>query len=239
MGVLTKRVFPRAWNIPLSPATASGTAGVEGYDRNTIEAGRENLARSMDDDRSSRRVFHVSIAQCYDKKLEASRKDFRHDDLAGEAEVDLVLTIAELLDLIEERAIARTNATGGNPSVDLALGGQAVRAVDVAATDVAVPPEDPVDVVGNFLRSHPLCDLAEPLAPGFPATQAAVTDDRLSLFSGVEGEGAVGGNSGGYLEFVFKYAALRLFRVDLAGKPLVYREGRNPDFRETTLEVRE
>ncbi|CAN0558361.1 unnamed protein product, partial [Ectocarpus sp. 12 AP-2014] len=159
MGVLAKRVFPRAWNQPAPPPVRP------------------------------RGVFHVSIAQCYDKKLEASRKDFRHQDLDGDAEVDLVLTTAEVLELVEESAFTAD------------------------ATSASTSPASPSLV------------------------QAAVSVDGLSLFGGVDGEGAAGGNSGGYLEYVFRHAAVELFGVDLAGKPLVYREGRNADFRETSLEV--
>ncbi|CAM9500109.1 unnamed protein product, partial [Choristocarpus tenellus] len=43
--------------------------------------------------------------------------------------------------------------------------------------------------------------------------------------------------SGGYLEYVFRDAAKRLFGVDLGCKPLEYVVGRNADFRETSLEV--
>lgn len=226
MGILAKRVLPGAWNLPSSAMNAQGTGG----NKNIILNGQEAATGKADSSQSPRRVFHVSIAQCYDKKLEASRKDFRHDDLAGEAEVDLVLTTAELLELIEERAVAHANANNGNPSVGSEghPGAAAVAAVSLG---------DTVDVAGEFFRSHPACDLSEPLAPGVPAAQAMVTADGLSLFGGVDGEGKNGGNSGGYLEYVFRYSALRLFGVDLAGQPLVYREGRNPDFRETTLEV--
>lgn len=222
MGVLAKRVLPQAWNFPPPPTPASaaaaattaasshgsGGAGVEGQ-----TAGDDGALLSPPPPR--REVFHVSIAQCYDKKLEASRKDFRHEDLAGDAEVDLVLTTAEVLELIEERASASaaapTTATGGPIS----------------------------DIARDFFRRHsPPSDIAEPLAPGFPAGQAAVSADGLTLFGGVDGEGEAGGNSGGYLEYVFRHAAAEIFSVDLAGRPLVYREGRNSDFRETSLEVR-
>lgn len=230
MGVLAKRVLPGAWNLPSPSTTAQGTEG----NKNTILNSQEAATGEADSSLSTRRVFHVSIAQCYDKKLEASRKDFRHDDLAGEAEVDLVLTTAELLELIEERAVAHANANGGNPSVGYASSEGLAGAAAVAAVSLG----DTVDVAGEFFRSHPPCDLSEPLAPGVPAAQAAVTADGLSLFGGVDGEGKNGGNSGGYLEYVFRYSALRLFGVDLAGQPLLYREGRNPDFRETTLEVK-
>jgi len=45
-----------------------------------------------------RNVYHVSVMPCYDKKLEASREDFKRD---GAKEVDVVLTTGEVSALIE------------------------------------------------------------------------------------------------------------------------------------------
>lgn len=228
MGVLAKRVFPRAWNLPY-PSVATAIAAAATEDKvsevrhsasNSATAAstiaNETLDQSLPPPVRPRGVFHVSIAQCYDKKLEASRKDFRHQDLDGDAEVDLVLTTAEVLELVEESASA------------------------AGATLASASPSSPShDATSDYFRRHcPPGNLAEPLAPGFPVGQAAVSVDGLSLFGGVDGEGAADGNSGGYLEHVFRHAAVELFGVDLAGKPLVYREGRNADFRETSLEVR-
>ncbi|XP_071454345.1 probable cytosolic Fe-S cluster assembly factor AGAP009023 [Hetaerina americana] len=46
-----------------------------------------------------RRLYHVSLAPCYDKKLEASRSDFA-DGSTGEKDVDCVLTPVELEQLL-------------------------------------------------------------------------------------------------------------------------------------------
>lgn len=44
--------------------------------------------------------------------------------------------------------------------------------------------------------------------------------------------------SGGYLEYIFRNAAMTLYEVDLTDKPLDYKTSkRNPDFQEVTLEV--
>eukprot|EP00903_Cladosiphon_okamuranus_P012244 g11483.t1 len=214
MGVLAKRVFPRAWN---QPPPAAATAASNG----TVAAGDTTAGIQA----RQTGVYHVSIAQCYDKKLEASRKDFRHEDLDGEAEVDLVLTTAEVLELIQDTAAAAAAATPAD--------GYHADPMSDATTDRSVS-----DTAGDFFRRHsPPGDLAEPLAPGFPVAQAAASADGLALFGGLEGEEAAGGGSGGYLEYVFRHAAWELFGVDLAGRPLVYVEGRNSDFRETSLEV--
>ena len=44
-------------------------------------------------------AFHISVMPCYDKKLEASRSDFKTNDVS---DVDCVLTTTELLDLIKD-----------------------------------------------------------------------------------------------------------------------------------------
>lgn len=240
MGALAKRVFPRAWNLPQPPFASTALPpppppAAEAADKTAgsgpTTAVTATTAAPLEDNR--KQVFHASIAQCYDKKLEASRKDFRHDDLAGETEVDIVLTTAEVLELIEERAAAAAHVAspfkGNSPFVPATV---------PPPLTFSMTKESTIDTAGVFFRSLTPCDLAEPLAPGFPVGQAAASSDGVSLFGGVDGEGSAGGNSGGYLEYVFRYAALTLFGVDLAGEPLVYREGRNPDFRETSLEVR-
>lgn len=45
-------------------------------------------------------LYHCTIMPCYDKKLEASREDFTHEEIQ---EVDCVLATSELHQLIEER----------------------------------------------------------------------------------------------------------------------------------------
>lgn len=48
------------------------------------------------------KVYHVSVMPCYDKKLEASRKDF-YDDVFSTRDVDCVLTTGELEIMMKER----------------------------------------------------------------------------------------------------------------------------------------
>ncbi|KAN0037861.1 hypothetical protein ACTA71_000032 [Dictyostelium dimigraforme] len=47
---------------------------------------------------------------------------------------------------------------------------------------------------------------------------------------------SIKGSSGGYLEFVYKYAAKELFNVDIV-EPIEYKVGRNQDFKEVSLEI--
>eukprot|EP00744_Colponema_vietnamica_P017073 GILI01023971.1.p1 GENE.GILI01023971.1~~GILI01023971.1.p1 ORF type:complete len:234 (+),score=69.35 GILI01023971.1:95-703(+) len=60
-------------------------------------------------------------------------------------------------------------------------------------------------------------------------------ETELSVFYGPV---ARMGGSDGYLEFIFRRAALVLFGVDLPpSQPLEYKQGRNADFKEVTLTV--
>jgi iron only hydrogenase large subunit-like protein len=50
------------------------------------------------------RVYHVTIMPCYDKKLEASRKDF-YNDIYSTKDVDCVITTGELKEWLSEKSI--------------------------------------------------------------------------------------------------------------------------------------
>lgn len=50
-------------------------------------------------------VFHVTVMPCFDKKLEASRSDFK-SDLDGSAEVDCVLTPVEIEKILESEDVS-------------------------------------------------------------------------------------------------------------------------------------
>ena len=41
------------------------------------------------------KIYHLTVMPCFDKKLEASRLNFK-DDVTGSADVDLVITAVEL-----------------------------------------------------------------------------------------------------------------------------------------------
>lgn len=45
------------------------------------------------------------------------------------------------------------------------------------------------------------------------------------------------GDSGGWLEHIFRHAAKELYGIDLGSSPLQYVQGRNADFQEVTLEI--
>ena len=47
------------------------------------------------------RISHVTLMPCFDKKLEASREDFRSED--GIADVDLVITTVEIEEMLKAK----------------------------------------------------------------------------------------------------------------------------------------
>jgi len=61
------------------------------------------------------RIYHVTVMQCYDKKLEASRQDF-YDDIYSTKDVDLVLTAGEVEEMLK-------NATSSLTEILLTLAG--------------------------------------------------------------------------------------------------------------------
>jgi iron only hydrogenase large subunit-like protein len=146
-------------------------------------------------------AYHVTVMPCYDKKLEASRLDFYHEEGSAEdggfeaagAEVDLVLTTVEVLELIEAQA-----AAGG-------FGGDTLA----------------------FLESLPLPDAAA--AKG--STLDLITNYNST---GILAPAAELGGSGGYAEFVFRYAARELFGISLTER-LMWEAGRNDDLKELVL----
>ncbi|XP_050837206.1 nuclear prelamin A recognition factor isoform X3 [Serinus canaria] len=56
------------------------------------------------------KIFHVVVAPCYDKKLEALREDF-YTALYNSAEVDCVLTSGEIVQIMEQKNVSMKDVT--------------------------------------------------------------------------------------------------------------------------------
>ena len=146
-------------------------------------------------DISARDVLHVSVMACFDKKLEASRLDFWHNEDEGEwkidtdsdaaHEVDLVLTSGEIIDMLKK--------------------------LDCTFDDL--PESIPCRT-----------DLEWRLSNFF---------DRTTSHGAVD---ATRASSGGFLEYVYRFAAKTLYNVDAKG-PLAYKSPRRctGDFEEVSL----
>ncbi len=57
-------------------------------------------------------IYHATIMPCFDKKLEASRKDFL-EELSNSREVDCVLTPGEIVEMMEEKGVAWDSLSPG------------------------------------------------------------------------------------------------------------------------------
>jgi len=51
---------------------------------------------------AAQKIFHVTLMPCFDKKLEASRENFKND---GTSDVDMVITAVELEQVTNELLI--------------------------------------------------------------------------------------------------------------------------------------
>ncbi|CAM9137153.1 unnamed protein product [Phaeothamnion confervicola] len=199
-------------------------------------------------------VLHAAVEPCYDRKLEASRKDFFHDD-ADAAEVDIVLTADELRQLIAAGAAAaaaaaaaagaglavtRAEAVEGNPAAASGVlasirGGMAASDTTATAYFRALPPSPspprPLSGAGGINSSSNNGVIAA--AALDEAFAASATADGLRLV----GAAAEGGGSGAYAEVLFRQVAREVYGVEVGPGPLPWRAGRNPDMRELSLDV--
>ncbi len=153
-------------------------------------------------------AYHVSVMPCFDKKLEASRREFKtkregdvlgqgkDDDVDSVNETDCVLTTTEVVELLEKKCNIVDEA--------------GVRSLPSAKID---------SMFASWFRTEDTMDVEEDeqedalLPPAFAAT------------------------SGAYLEYVFRKAARDLYGVDLRGKDLEYKTLTNADMREVELKI--
>eukprot|EP01034_Spumella_vulgaris_P021954 gene21954-28034_t len=194
--------------------------------------------------RRAKKVFVVSIQPCFDKKLEASRRDFYHSE-SDTNEVDLVLSTAELWGLLEEQAATWNQAVNGSASSGAGISGMttnenAFKRTRTSPENSEMTVESPPTALplssGHVVRKF-LLSVAADRAEGcdsFEAMFRMFSADGQALVAAVDANGG----SGGYAEYVFKYAAQELFGVDLWSTRLQYKEGRegkNPDFAEIDI----
>jgi len=75
---------------------------------------------------SPKQIYHVTVMPCYDRKLEASRNDFRLPDINA-PEVDMVLATSEVVQLIHDQKIDFVSLSGAPlntlPLVNLTMNG--------------------------------------------------------------------------------------------------------------------
>ena len=165
-------------------------------------------AAFSEDTEEEEEAYHVSVMPCFDKKLEASRREFKtkregdvlgqgkDDDVDSVNETDCVLTTTEVVELLEKKCNIVDEA--------------GVRSLPSAKID---------SMFASWFRTEDMMDVEEDeqedalLPPAFAAT------------------------SGAYLEYVFRKAARDLYGVDLRGKDLEYKTLTNADMREVELKI--
>lgn len=183
---------------------------------------------------AGRQLYHAAVMPCFDKKLEATRKvwiawschfqmpaecglllqDFFHDD-TGVNEVDLVISTAELVNFL----VDEMKAILGEPSTENAE--RASASERLAAT------------IQRF-KSSPSCRL-DPIggASAFEALFRSASADGSTLVAAADSNSG----SGGYMEFMFRFAHEKLNGLDIWDSPLEYQAGRNEDIAELTCSL--
>lgn len=179
-----------------------------------------------DDGTEDGEVYHVAIMPCHDKKLEAGRRDLAWEQtvLEGDggaasasppsssgdgelsADVDLVITTTELLQLLIEAAaageVAESGSDGSNSS------GAKVRAYLESFPPVEAQGGFPEGALWGDANAGPRLLLGEDSTRS-PADDDADPGTAVAKKKAEEGSQLIG--SGAYAEYIFRYAALRLF----------------------------
>ena len=160
----------------------------------------------------TQQVYHVAIMPCHDKKLEAERKDLAWDQFNQEEDtlvpdVDLVITTSELLDIMIKTLPDIEGVKEFNPHVD--------NTKDLQVNLRSFFKELQVDNI--------ICD-------EYTMTQGPM-DGKFGTSRGVSSNHSLMG-SGGYADFIFRFAAHALFGFNiplnevLPWKKVVGRRGR-------------
>ena len=158
-------------------------------------------------DTPQKRIVHIAIMPCHDKKLEASRKDLawnqvmNNGDIKLIPDVDLVITTAELLQLMKESATESKESTLN----------EYFSALSLSQTD------DAVDEKERRLFSACVDDISSSVAAPTPSHSAS--------------------QSGAYADFIFREASKEIYGVDLSNDILPWspKSARNADLKELSL----
>jgi iron only hydrogenase large subunit-like protein len=144
--------------------------------------------------------------------------------------VDLVLSTVELINfIVSSRA---SLAPGDKDDVDVDMeseGGDAVEA-QVNASIVSAKVRDTLGGILHSVRARRPLDALR----GVDEVEALfrhASEDGLTVVSAADSNGS----SGGYLEYIYRYAAEVLFNDNIWSEPIEYVVGRNDDFAELSV----
>jgi len=172
-----------------------------------------------------RKYFHVAIMPCHDKKLEATRPEFRDA-------IDMALTTRECLDFLHEHVIQLKSAN--DQSVDgLDYDTNANDLVRVHMLSCSASPimyaEDFDYSKGASMLTEDNCYLTSQRFAGSDKGDTVMTEsDESSTESSVFTLG-----SGGYATYLFAVASQRLFHYSLSQRQVVWK----PILQSTTARV--
>lgn len=188
-------------------------------------------------------------------------QDFLHEEWGEAPEVDLVLTTGEILELILEEhrqgrlSLSLSAGVGGGPEEQERAALAAFWALGDDSDGASGgngggggggDADDAMEVDGGGSTAEPPGGGGGGGAGAWTLASAESAlllsgldpDAPLELLAGQVPGSEGGGASGGFLEFVFRYAARELFGVEVGwGQPLAYHQGRNADYQEVLLEL--
>ncbi len=162
----------------------------------TNDDGNNNKQYINDD---AKTIYHVTLMPCYDKKLEASRKDFLYGD-RDTPDVDLVVTPKEFIDMLKSDGIAFKSVT----------------LMDVDEKDNKTH-NNTNNNINNVIKDF----------LGYEQSQI-----KTSQY-----DKTISGSSGGYLDYVLRSTALKLYDMNLFDTKykIEFKTGRNKDFKVTEI----
>ncbi|MBN3325020.1 NARF factor, partial [Atractosteus spatula] len=155
------------------------------------------------------KVYHVVVAPCFDKKLEALREEF-YNSLLESQDVDCVVTSGEIMLMMEEQKVS-------------------IESLDSIPLDhVQIRP-----AVLYITKLPKNCHFPQ-LFLVLIIQVCFCQDTRFGETEEVDIVRHEGRGAEGFLEHIFKYAAKELFGLDV--EEIVYKTLKNRDFQEVTLE---
>jgi len=195
----------------------------DGEHQNSINTGSNNDSNKSNNNNVNNDTWeHWAIMPCHDKKLEASRKDFERPLLVGHSTgdkkkkdkttpilkaVDLVITTMELVELLEEwlLSISSGNFTSMKEYLETIP----------PAPVLSIPKRSSwsMKLVDEALTKHPAVFISS--GSVHHASEQQVSSSSLSTRTSDIQPQILVDNSGGHADFIFRYAAEKLFHTHI------------------------
>jgi iron only hydrogenase large subunit-like protein len=160
---------------------------------------------------------HWAIMPCHDKKLEASRKDFVQGTSPGEQAVDLVISTQECVELVEEWLKSQQQQNNDQMHIDQ----EPAASISVASYLASLTPST---VSTSILEPNDLLQTSSCLTEKSPllVTTPIVQCDNSHRTSNTTRK-QMAFSSGGHANYIFQYAAKKLFGCTMENENSVQR----------------